>query len=147
MRPVLTITLVVVVLQGGCSAQMLERDFFDGAIATRNERLTGYSMEDQWKIFLYGNQVIHPPVMTLASPLARRGGSMFRFILSRLEITDRDLDYRDSLTVFQSMQQHGDYLVCEDIDAMKTIQSNQQKIRNLDWRRVYGEMLSRLCRN
>ena len=72
---------------------------------------------------------------------------MLRFILKKLESTTSDLDYRDSMVVFQMMQWHGDYAVCADGEVLSRIRSNQDKIDNPDWRRVYGEMLKELCRS
>ncbi|MFT3821920.1 MAG: hypothetical protein QM750_30610 [Rubrivivax sp.] len=131
----------------GCSAQRLERDFFRGDLSTRNQRLAGYTMEEQWQIYLYGNQVIHPPATGLAEVLARGHEPMLRFILRRLESTRNDLDYRDSMVVFQTMQWHGDYSICGDEAAFSKIKSNQYRIENADWQRVYGEMLQELCRS
>jgi hypothetical protein len=131
----------------GCSGQTLERTFFQGDIPTRNQRLAGYSMEGQWRIFLYGNQVIYPPSTGLAEVLARQGEPMLKFILKSLESAKSDLDYRDSMVVFQMMQWHGDYAICANADALARIKSNQDKIGNTDWLRVYGEMLGELCRS
>lgn len=131
----------------GYSAQTLERTFFQGEISTRNQRLAGYSMEEQWRIFLYGNQVIHPPATGLAEVLARQGEPMLKLILKSLESTKSDLDYRDSMVVFQMMQWHGDYAICASADVLARIKSNQGRIGSSDWRRVYGEMLAELCRS
>lgn len=131
----------------GCNAQPVERDFFRGDIPTRNQRLGSYSMEEQWRIYLYGNQVVHPPATGLAEVLARRGEPMLRFILKSLESTKNDLDYRDAMVVFQTMQWRGDYAICADEEVMSKIKSNRDKIGNPNWRRVYGEMLKELCRS
>jgi hypothetical protein len=130
----------------GCVAQTLERDFFGGEITTRNQRLATYSLDEQWHIFLYGNQVIHPPATGLAQVLARQGETALRFILGKLESSRNDLDYRDSMVVFQMMQWHGDYAICANGEVMSKIKGNQSKIENPAWRQVYGEMLAELCR-
>lgn len=130
----------------GCSAGPLERDFFRGDIPTRNQRLAGYPMEQQWRIYLYGNQVIHPPATGLAEVLARRGEPMLRFILKSLESTENDLDYRDSMVVFQMMQWGGHYGICSDRTILSRIRSNQDRIGDPRWRQVYAEMLKELCR-
>lgn len=138
--------LWLLVALAGCSAQTVEREFFHGDIPTRNQRLAGYPMEEQWRIFLYGNQVIHPPATGLAAVLARQGEPMLQFILKSLEASKNDLDYRDSMVVFQMMQWHGDYAICDNGDILSRIKNNQNKINNLAWRKVYGEMLKELCR-
>jgi len=128
-----------------CRAEEVEDEFFRGDIATRSQRLADYPMEQQWRIFLYGNQERHPPATGLAAVLARGGEPMLRFILKELESTKRDLDYRDSMVVFQSMQWHGDFAICADRETIARIRGNQEKIVHSEWRRIYAEMFRELC--
>lgn len=73
--------LLVITVCPECSASTIEMEFFRGEIPTRLERLENYSLEDQWRIFLYGNQVVHPPVKGLALPVARQGRIALEYIL------------------------------------------------------------------
>jgi len=109
------------------------------------ERLEAYSLEEQWRIFLYGNQVIHPPVTGLALPIAKQGKPALDYILQQLEHSQNDLDFRDSLVVFRSMQGGGYYAVCEDENAMGLIHRNEAQISDPDWRGIYSRMLGRMC--
>ena len=139
------IALVSFIMATGCETPTIERSFFREDIMTRNQRLTTYPMLEQWKIFLYGNQIIHPPVTGLAEPLAQQGEPMLRFILKELESSRNDLDYRDSLVVFWLMQQHGIYPVCNDEEVMQKITANQWRIRDSGWRQIYIETLGGIC--
>lgn len=131
----------------GCSVASVGSKFFEGDIPTRNARLEGYPIEQQWEIYLYGNQTIHPPATGLAIVLAGRGEPMLKYILGRLEMAKSDLDYRDSMRVFQMMERKGSYHICADESALAKIRANQDRIRNIEWRRVYGDMLGELCRS
>ncbi|MDC7719178.1 hypothetical protein PQU95_18425 [Vogesella sp. DC21W] len=131
----------------GCSYAGVPKEFFAGDIATRAERLSKYSMPDQWGIYLYANQVIHPPATGLASVLAKRGEPMFQYILRRLDDSGNDLDYRDAMVVFQNMQWRGSYLICSNSDDLRRVESYQYKIKSPSWRGVYLEMFGRLCRD
>jgi hypothetical protein len=87
----------------------------------------------------------HPPDYALALPLARRGKEALDYILHELQSGAKDLDYRDSMVVFQTMQWGHHYDICADDVALKRIQANAALIRSPDWRKVYEEMLQTLC--
>lgn len=129
-----------------CFAGSVESDFFNGEIRSRVERLETYPLEQQYRIFLYGNQTIHPPATGLALPLARKGKPALDYILEQLSKSENDLDFRDSLVVFQMMQWGGHYNVCADVAAMEVIKSNKMRIHHAAWRNVYSQMLHDLCR-
>lgn len=137
---------LLLIAASACRAETVEKDFFEQSIPTRMERLEHYSLEQQWDIFRYGNQVIHPPPTGLALPIAKRGKPALDHILGQLEQSGKDLDFRDSLVVFQTMQWGGHYDICGDSTAMAVIGRNQRKIQHPDWRHVYGQMLGELCR-
>jgi len=134
-----------VIASTSCRAESVERQFFKGDTLTRLERLETYSLKEQWQIFLYGNQVIHPPATGLALPIARRGKPALEYILQQLEKSENDLDFRDSLVVFRSMQGGGFYDICSDETAMKAIRANESKIHDPDWRDIYNRILGRMC--
>jgi hypothetical protein len=64
---------VVTLLMLGCRSYSLEKDFFVQPLGTRLERMRQYSLEDQYWIFRYGNDVVHPPLTDLANPIAEKG--------------------------------------------------------------------------
>lgn len=128
------------------AAPSVEKDFFKGDVSTRLERLETYPLEEQYRIFLYGNQVIHPPSTGLAIPIAKRGKIAADYILRRLDTSKNDLDFRDSMVVFQSMQWGGHFDLCGHPKYMNEIAGNASKIEYEGWRKVYLEMLKELCR-
>lgn len=129
-----------------CFGQDIESKFFADGFESRTERLEKYPLAQQYRIFLYGNQTIHPPLTDLAIPIAKRGQTALEFVLGELDHSQNDLDFRDSLVVFQTMQWGGYYNICHDTVAMVKIKDNEGKIRNADWRGVYNKMLKGLCR-
>lgn len=144
MRRVLLCGLLLIA-PTACLSEPVERQFFKGDIPSRIERLEAFPLDQQWNIFRYGNQVIHPPATSLALPIAKRGKPAVVYILGQLEQSENDLDFRDSLVVFQTMQWGNHYDVCGDDAAIQAIRDNQQKIRHPDWRAVYGQLLGGLC--
>jgi hypothetical protein len=128
-----------------CTEFSVESQFFKGNLRTRIERMGGYSLAQQYRIYLYGNQEIHPPLTDLADPLAKEGQVAADYILEQLEESTNDLDYRDSLVVFQRMQNKGYYDICGKTDYMNRLKRNGEKIKNAGWKEVYSKMLSNLC--
>lgn len=137
---------LLVIVSTSCRAESVEKQFFRGDIPTRMERLEAHSLEQQWQIFLYGNQVIHPPTTGLALPIAKQGKPALDYILKQLEHPKHELDFRDSMVVFERMQQGGYYDICSDATAMEVIRHNESRISHSGWRDVYKQMLEDLCR-
>lgn len=138
--------LCLVLFLPACFASDITSEFFAGDISSRVERLEKYPLDQQYKIFSYGNQVIHPPATGLAMPLAKRGKPALDYILNELDHSENDLDFRDSMVVFQMMQWGGHYNVCADTVAINKIRGNENKIHDAGWKDVYSQMLSGLCR-
>jgi len=65
---------------GGCANHRLEKEFFfKNSAATRMDRLRQYSLDDQYRLFRYGNDRIEPPLTGLAKPLQRKDRMLFHF--------------------------------------------------------------------
>lgn len=128
-----------------CQANSIGKNFFKDGYVARVERLEAYPLEEQWPIFLYANQVVHPPLKDMALPIAKQGKSALNYIIEQLENPEHELDYRDALVVFDRMQRDGYYNVCSDRAAMEAIRRNKTKISHAGWRDVYQQMLDDLC--
>jgi hypothetical protein len=87
----------------GCNHQHLEESFFDRPPEDRVERLRQYSLEDQYKIFRYGNDKIEPPLMELAEPIAEKGATAIQFLVTRLNLKTDDVTVRDVLLILETM--------------------------------------------
>ena len=129
-----------------CRADDQAEAFFSGDASSRIDRLDRLPMDQQWKIFKYGNQVRHPPATVLASPIAKRGKVAVYYILDDLNGSESDLDYRDALVIFQTVQWGGYYNVCGDGTALERIQRNETRIADKSWKTVYAQMFNELCR-
>lgn len=130
-----------------CGSTSVEQRFFD-EYASRSEReaiLERYPIDDQYKIFVYGNQQIHPPHTDLARVLARRGKQAVEYVLDQVDGSKNDLDYRDSLLVFEFMQNDGYYPVCTDARVMGVLAENERAISDMAWRAHYHDKLARVC--
>jgi hypothetical protein len=99
----LTCVCVAFAAATGCSGKSLEQSFFEKRPHDRVERLRRYSLEEQYRIFRYGNDRIGPPIMELAKPLAERGDTAIPFLYAQLRRAADDQTLRDILLVFETM--------------------------------------------
>jgi hypothetical protein len=73
-----------------------------------------HSVDQQLQIFLYGNQVIHPPTIYLADCFALGGSEAVAVLRSRLSARVTDLDIRDMANLLLAIQRSGTYDVRAD---------------------------------
>ncbi|MYF31087.1 MAG: hypothetical protein F4169_19985 [Gammaproteobacteria bacterium] len=118
----------------------LERGSWEGF----SEELEKYPLEQQYEIFLYGMQKVHPPDSKAADTIAKRGKPAMDYVLRMVAASGKDMDYVDSLEIFEAMVRGRHYLVCADIEAMEQIEANGNKIAHEDWRKYYQRDLQRL---
>ena len=108
-----------------------------GDYGDRSAELEKYPLEQQYEIFLYGMQKVHPPDTGLASAIAKRGKPALDYVLRMVAASDKVMDYVDSMKIFGAMVRGGHYLVCDDVEAMKQIWANGSRIAHEDWKKYY----------
>lgn len=129
------------VIPAGCTDHALEREFFRRPLDTRVERLRHYSLEDQYRIFRYGNDVVHPPLTNLAIPIAERGVVAVPFLMAQLNTEKDDLAVRDILRLFQETTRLKTYDVRTDATLMKVLDSRISKMKDKEWQAICVKML------
>jgi hypothetical protein len=132
---VLCITLL------GCADHKMERAFFRESLDDRLERLRQYSLEDQYRIFRYGNDVVHPPLTNLAIPIAERGAVAIPFLKAHLDTDDEDFSVRDILRIIREMTQLKTYDAKNDKSLMRALTLRVSKVMDKDWQAICATML------
>ena len=117
----------------GCNHQVERKFFFDNPPQTRIERFRQYSLEDQYRIFRYGNDKIEPPVMSLDEVIAERGASVVPFLLRQLSSKSDDIAIRDALLVFRAMAVSKSYDVNADPAVMAVLSARISGMKDRDW--------------
>ena len=142
--------LGICLILSACNEPQTEGEKFYEIFAVRNnwggmeEELDKYPLEQQYEIFLFGMQKRHPPNTWLAWPIAKRGKEALDYVFERLESSEWDMDYVDSMEIFRALARGGYYPLCEDSIAMQNIESNATKIRHDDWRKFYKKSFTNL---
>jgi len=131
----------------GCTGHGMEKAFFQQPLQTRVERLRQYSLEDQYRIFRYGNDVVHPPLTNLAVPIAERGSGAIPFLKSRLETEHDDFSIRDILRIIEEMKWSKSYDVKGDEALIRILKSMVDGMRDKEWQSICTKMLNAIATN
>jgi hypothetical protein len=115
-----------------CNDQ-LERDFFSKySPKERVAQLRQYSLEDQYKIFRYGNDKLQPRDWTLADPIAERGAAVIPFLTAKLNSNADDLTVYDVLIILWEMDRLKTFQPAQDTTLMHFLEDRVPKIKNPD---------------
>ena len=139
---VLAVCVAPVVLEG-CGQPGLEKSFFSQPIETRVARMGSYSLDDQYKIFRYGNDRIEPPVLELANPIAQRGSAAVPFLIGKLESETDDISLRDILHVLETMVAFKTYDVKANAELIALLRTRIDGMKDPEWQAICRKMLQR----
>jgi len=128
----------------GCENHDLEENFFKQPLANRVERLRGYPLAEQYRIFRYGNDKKEPPFIDLAEPIAERGAAAVPFLVDQLNSESQDIAVRDILLVFETMATTKSYDVKSDAALMGTFSSKVSTMKDQGWKDTCLKMLKRI---
>ena len=145
MRSITIIEILYCITLWGCGNYKFERHVvFDGPAAMRIDRVRQYPLEDQYRIFRYGNDVVEPPILNLAKPIAERGATAVPFLLKQLDAHSDDTTVRDLLAIFQEMELSKSYDVKADSALIDKLDIRVQAIKDNEWRAICSKMLRRI---
>ena len=139
----LAMLVCVFLVTCGKSGQ-LEKDFFKLPLSERVERMRQYSLEDQYRIFRYGNDRIEPPDLSLATPIAERGAAAIPFLTKQLKSSDDDLAVRDILWVLWTMLRLKTYDVRQDREVMDLLERRIRGMKSQYWQGSARERLEQI---
>lgn len=138
------ISLIAVLTLMGCASDHLQTEFFRQPPETRLVRFRQYSLDDQYKIFRYGNDMVEPPVLGLANPIAERGAQVVPFLFGHLKSEGDDASVRDIMLIFSVMAASKAYNVKSDAALMKTLDAAVAGMRDKGWQYTCAAMLKRI---
>jgi hypothetical protein len=153
LRPVLSTRMKVGLVAGclvlvACAGHKFERSFISQVPARdRVDRLRQYSLEDQYRIYRYGNDCIEPPLMDLAEPIAERGATAVPFLLAKLDLKADDMTVRDVLGIFHMMAYVKAYNVKADTLVMGALRARLSTMKDAEWKRICSKTLQSIEEN
>jgi hypothetical protein len=112
----------------------LTRSFFKQPVDHQVVEFSHYSFDDQYALYIYGQQHREPPAGYLTELLARRGESAIGPLEAKLLNAHADLTIRDTLLVFRDMSALRVYDVGSDPQLLRTLGLAADRIRDPYWR-------------
>lgn len=153
-NPFRYVAILLCALTSGCAAitaraidDESQRDFFFNH--TSDEQISifqDYDLETQYKTYITGTQIIHPPAIYLAREIARRGSSAAEFLRTRLKNEKSEVSIRDIVAVLLKMQQLGTYNVNGDPSLMNIAIERTNAMQGI-WKPVTLKMLQEIQAN
>jgi hypothetical protein len=116
--------------------------FYERSLKERISTFPQYSFEDQYAIFLYGNQVQHPPAIYLTDPFAAQGKGIVLPLSDRLRDATDDLTIRDIVMVFSAMSRAKTYDVAGDGRLMTLLRWAAKRMKDSDWKALVEKEIS-----
>jgi hypothetical protein len=118
-----------------CTCGGVPNEFFLMPPKQRDAEFQKYDLETQYKIYICG-QKREPPMLGLASPLARQGGRIVPFLKAKLESADDDSTVENIVYVFAELNVRGTYDVAADKSLMEELRSKVGGMKDPDWQNM-----------
>jgi hypothetical protein len=122
------------------------KTFFREPTKEQIKKFSTFNIEDQYSLFICGNQIVHPPALYLAEPFAANGKVVSDFLKSKLKQATDDLTIRDIIRVFTEMNRQGTHDVVGDNDLMMLIHEAIARMNNEGWKKVCNSMVERMAK-
>lgn len=146
------IICVILLLLYGCASNANDErpskvvsDFYHNyrSSSERVRQFKNYSLEEQYELFIFGNQVVHPPAIYLDSPFAEQGPIIVPFLKMKLEAAKDEATIRDIALIFSEVARLKLYDFSKDTELMKLL---EHKINNMqgNWKDVSLKFLSQI---
>jgi len=118
-------------------------EFFRMSTNEQIKHFNDYNLDEQYELFIFGNQVVHPPAIYLADLLAEQGPGIIPFLTAKLQATQDEITIRDIMTVFEYMAQRKVYDFTQDTELITLMEQRVNKMDGL-WKGTALEMLSNI---
>jgi hypothetical protein len=115
--------------------------FYAQSVKDQLESFTSHSFNEQYAIYIYGNQVRHPPAIYLAQPFGSEGEKVVTFLSGKLAQAHNDLTIRDIISIFSEISDQRTYYVAGDDRLMSILSSAVDRMKNPDWKSITAKEL------
>ena len=117
--------------------------FFSLSKVERIRQFKGYSLEEQFEIYSFGNRIVHPPATYLAVPFAERGVEIIPFLKKKLEVEKDEAGIRDILLVLSKVAQLNIYDFKKDFELTELLKRKVDSMKGI-WKDIAIEFLAEI---
>jgi hypothetical protein len=89
--------------EGVRETSVIRHFFLEMSPHDQAREFTAYSLDEQYNLYIWGNQVVYPPAVFLARPFARQGPKIVPFLAKKLESAKEEVTVRDITAVFREL--------------------------------------------
>lgn len=125
------------------SANDMERKFYSQPLKTQMVTFRNYSISDQLTLYLYGNQVRHPPAIYLSECFALSGAPAREVLRSRLKGRLDDLTVRDIATLIAAIDAAGTSI---DQEIIGLLRQQIASMQDREWRELAAHEVEQIGR-
>lgn len=140
--------IATVLLMAGCFSPRVNfvdvafaREFFRQSTVDQQKTLKNYSLENQYGIYLFGNQIRHPPALYLARCFGLNGRPAVELLSLKLDMELDDLTVRDIAMLLATIDSIGKYDVVGDVSLMAKLRVQVAKMTDAGWRDTAERMV------
>jgi hypothetical protein len=112
----------------------LARNFYSGTVDERMRSFASHPLEEQYNLYLFGNQRRHPPAIYLARCFALNGRAAVELLRAKLELQETDLTVRDIVMLLATIDRMRMYDVAGDAELMKLLEVRVTAMQDREWR-------------
>ena len=134
----------------GCTSSIAEvqpsrmiEDFYRLSTSEQLKVFKIHSVEEQYDLFLFGNQTVHPPAVYLARPFAEQGASIVPFLKGKLIATRDEITIRDITTILTELYYLKLYNFQEDADLLDVLDQKVNLMQGI-WKDTTIKMLAKI---
>jgi hypothetical protein len=109
----------------------------------QERQFSKYNLEEQYDLYIFGNQVVHPPASYLACQFAKQGPVIVPFLKNKLKAAHEEATIRDIVLVFLWLSRLKLYDIPKDQELMGLL---NQRVSNMHgiWKETTLEMLTKI---
>lgn len=117
--------------------------FFFQPVSEQKVQFKSRPIDEQYDLFICGNQLIHPPAKYLARPFAERGPEIVSYLHKKLLKVDNELTLRDIALILSEANELEEYELDQETILLLDKKSNEM---TGPWKEVVRRMVDRIAK-
>lgn len=110
-------------------------DYFRMLPSEQIRQFTSHRLEEQYHLYLVGNQIIEPPAIYLAKPFAEQGPVIVPFLKTKLIAAKEEISIRDISLIFRTMAELKLYDFSTDHELMHLLDERSGNMHGI-WKDI-----------